>query len=150
MSLDSATMFLFNHDVRSLAAGLIYPPGTSESISRDNHMHPSNQFARAFTESQLRISYRSIFGSAWPLTEITGDKTKENMRIVDEFINPIVEAALRKKDEERATGIARGGGKADVEHQCLLDHLVSMTNGKSRYTIKHWVLRVNFLKKIYR
>ena len=129
ISLDSASLFLFNNDVRSLSAGLPYPAGTPEAANY-NSGHPSNAFAHAFAESQRQIAFRSYLGDVWPIAEITGDRTKENMRVVNNFIDPIIEAALNKKNETGKGVEKQVGETGELGGMSLLDHLVSMTQGK--------------------
>lgn len=125
ITLDSATSFLFNHDVASLSAGLIYPPGTPEAVNQDR-AHPSNAFAHAFSAAQHRIAFRTFLGVVWPLTELTGDKTKEDMSIVNAYIEPIIEEAIRIKHEGK---VAEVDEKTVEGYKSLLDYLLSVTEG---------------------
>lgn len=127
ITLDSATAFLFNHDVASLSAGLIYPPGSPESVNHDR-AHPSNAFAHAFSSAQHRIAFRSFLGDVWGLTELTGDKTKKDMDIVNAYIEPIIEEAIRNKREGK---VAEVDEKTVEGHKSLLDYLLSVTEGDS-------------------
>ena len=127
ITLDSATAFLFDHDVASLSAGLVYPPGTPESVNQDN-AHPSNAFAHAFSAAQHCIALRSFLGDVWPLTELTGDKSKKHMDIVNAYIEPIIEEALRVKREGK---VAEVDEKTVEGHKSLLDYLLSVTEGPS-------------------
>jgi len=129
ISLDSATAFLFNNDVRSLSAGLVYPPGTPEAMNID--AHPSSAFARAFGDAQHRVAFRTFLGKMWPLSEMTGDKTKANMRTVNSYIDPIIAEALRRKRDDARAGTdlkSDKDGKVDPEHTSLLDYLVGVTD----------------------
>ncbi|KAI0318188.1 cytochrome P450 [Amylostereum chailletii] len=127
ISLDSATAFLFDNDVCSLSAGLPYPPNILQVD--DNASHPSNTFAHAFSESQRQIAYRSFLGRIWSLTEMTHDVTNENMRVVNAFIEPLIDAALAKKKEMRdIKGDLKAEAGGDLEDTSLLDHLVNMTD----------------------
>ena len=128
ISLDSATAFLFNNDVRSLAAGLPYRPTTLEANL--NSSHPSNLFARAFNSSQQQIAFRSFLGGVWSLSEMTKEATEEHMKVVKAFIEPIIEAALLKKKETAKLKDANLEA-GDIEDTSLLDHLVKMTDGMS-------------------
>jgi len=130
-TMDSATEFLFNKDVRSLDAGLPYPP-YSPLVNTMAHDHPANKFAAAFDEAQRLIALRARVGINWPLTEFWKDKVKEQMVVINGFIDPILRAAIERK---RASGT---GDKATVdekerevkEGESLLDHLINYTDGK--------------------
>lgn len=146
ISLDSATAFLFNNDVCSLSAGLIYPPGTPEAANHDN-LSSSNAFSRAFSDAQRQIAYRTFLGDVWPLTEMTGDVTKANMRVVNDFIEPLIAEALKKKraasESDKKTSDTESD---DPGHSCLLDHLVSVSDGK--FTV-HYLDRLTFTDSIH-
>lgn len=122
-TLDSATEFLFGNDVRSLSAGLNYPPG---QFSEDpSAQHPANVFANSFSASQETMANRVDYGPAWPMVEFWGDRIKNDMEVVKAFVDPIVQAALAKK---------RHGNKQEIyddeEEVTLLEHLVKITDGK--------------------
>lgn len=68
-------------------------------------------------------AYRSRFGSHWPLFEFWHDKMKKPMRVVHDFIDPIVAAAInRKKEEMRSPSL-------DRDDETLLENLVNSTEG---------------------
>ncbi|KXN80905.1 Cytochrome P450 52A3-A [Leucoagaricus sp. SymC.cos] len=129
-TLDSATEFLFGHDVRSLSGSLPYPhnhplhsKGSKTTISDAENF--STRFAEAFSEAQRITARRSRYGVHWPLTEFWKDTIKEPMRIVKELIEPIVEEAVRKK-RLRMNGV--GGEKNEEEEGTLLENLVNETD----------------------
>lgn len=135
-TLDSATEFLFGNCVHSLRAGLPYPENANPSIARRTTGHAAEVFAQAFAEAQLEIAMRLRVGKTWPLWEILRDKTKQPMKVVDAFLNPILAEALRKKHELQASGKLeeKDQGKEDIEDdETLLDHLVKMTDGQSGF-----------------
>ncbi|KAG8734304.1 hypothetical protein FRC12_018563, partial [Ceratobasidium sp. 428] len=120
-TLDSGTEFLFGQDVHSLSAPLPYPhePPKDDSAS----------FAAAFGRAQELLVTRSAFAKFWPLMEIFWDRTREDMRVINAFVQPI----LREKLEEKR----RMGGKNKSEKvedgleggsDTLLDHLVQFTD----------------------
>ncbi|KAI9572479.1 cytochrome P450 [Boletus coccyginus] len=129
-TLDSATEFLFAQDVRSLSAGLVYPPSSPLSTSVAFQDHPANQFAHAFLEAQLATSYRGRFGSPWRLFEFWSDRVGKHMHVCHEFIDPILKAALSKKQELKEVGMIPNGNEKErevLEGETLLDHLVNYT-----------------------
>ncbi|PPR04351.1 hypothetical protein CVT24_013203 [Panaeolus cyanescens] len=125
-TLDSATEFLFGNSVEALSAGLPYPHNASYAppLPRTARGDAANQFARAFLEAQEVISIRERMGWAWPLAEIWKDKSAEPMKVVNAYIEPIVQAALAKRrsmspEEKEKTEVS--------DDDTLLDHLVRMT-----------------------
>ena len=54
------------------------------------------------------------------------------MKIVDAYLNPILESAVEKVKKEKEAGIASDTKAGEVgEDDTLLDHLVRLTTGKS-------------------
>jgi len=117
-TMDSATEFLFGSCVHSLSSDLPYPfnvpppPGPRTQSESD-------KFISAFVEAQHIISKRAWVGTIWPLFEIFVDKSREPMKIIDSFIDPILQQSLEKKS---TTG--------SDEALTLLDHLVQFTTDK--------------------
>jgi hypothetical protein len=95
-TLDSATEFLFGHDVCTLSAGLPYPGSSPGANSYDFMTHPSNKLAGALASSQTLTALRLRRGAIWPFMEFWGDKVKPHRKIIDEFIEPILVDALAK------------------------------------------------------
>jgi len=130
-TMDSATEFLFSQDVRSLAAGLPYPH-YSPLVNTISHDHPANKFSRAFDEAQRLIALRSRRGVNWPLAEFWTDKVMEQMKIVNGFIEPIMRAAVTRKQAQRGDTKEKAVPEKDREvkdGESLLDHLINYTEG---------------------
>lgn len=126
--MDSATEFLFAHDVCSLAAGLPYPHYNPLAAASNNVNHPANKFARAFDDVQRLTAMRVRRGWIWPLTELFKDKVEEPLEVVRGFIEPIVAKALEKKRErEKVHGVEEN--KEVQEGESLLEHLVKLSDG---------------------
>lgn len=119
-TLDSATEFLFGKDVGSLGANLPYPAGSPLAQDPAILNHPSNVFVRAFMQGQMATAYRSRLGMNWPLKEFWSDKVLPHRRLVDEFVNPILENRKR----ERLAMTANIEKSGDWEAETLLDHLI--------------------------
>jgi hypothetical protein len=115
-------MNLFPRDVCSLSAGLNYPPSAPVQSSE---VHPVNKFVNAFMTAQSVISKRSRLFGAWRLMEFWADKIAEPMGIVEKVLDPIIENAIKKK-EERKINVADGS----AEGETLLSHLVNLTDGE--------------------
>ncbi|KAF7421181.1 hypothetical protein PC9H_011701 [Pleurotus ostreatus] len=129
-TLDSATEFLFGACVHSLQGETPFPYNhLSQAFNREARVHPADVFAKAFHEAQTIVARREQMGGLWPLFELRGDKMKGPMKIVDAFINPIIEEAIRKKDAKHSTDMEKEANPADVdEGETLLDHLVKFTS----------------------
>ncbi|KAF9563357.1 cytochrome P450 monooxygenase pc-3 [Agrocybe pediades] len=134
-TMDSATEFLFNKDVRSLDAGLPYPHN-SPIVNTAAFEHPANKFSKAFDEVQRLIALRARRGINWPLAEFWKDKVKEQMVVINSFIDPILRAAVERK---RASGGTNAGEKVGVNEkdrevkdgESLLDHLINYTEDET-------------------
>ncbi|KAJ7907101.1 cytochrome P450 [Mycena leptocephala] len=123
-TMDSATSFLFGSCVDSLAAPLPYPSTTSPPppflvpASPD----PADVFTAAYDTAINHISSRSRFGWIWALFELTGDKTRAPMQVVDAYLKPIIAAAVARK---HALGV---DGRPKGEPETLLDELLNLTS----------------------
>lgn len=126
--MDSAVSFLFGAEVHSLSAGLPYPPASLSSlkISGVNGSHPTQVFAEAFKQAQWKSARRGRFGEAWPLTEFWKDKVQDHMAVIDSFVKPFVDDALRKKGEKMND---TSDEFDDSDEETLLGHLVKLTDG---------------------
>ncbi|CDO71398.1 hypothetical protein BN946_scf184908.g156 [Trametes cinnabarina] len=128
-TLDSATEFLFGSCVHSLNSALPYPHGMSP-FSSEAEKSPSERFAHAFGMAQRIVSERPRLGWVWPLKEILKTSTDEHMAVVDAFIEPILQEALRKK-EERVKHQNDLDEKESQDEETLLDHLVKQTSDRA-------------------
>jgi cytochrome P450 len=130
--MDSATEFLFGKCVNSLHAGLPYPHGvTPRSLNSSAEAEAANAFSKAFLDAQHAIATRERVGHVWPLFEIFEDKTKAPMKIVNSFIDPIVNDAIERHKRAKAMGEKLGNlTEADDEAESLLDSLVRQTSDK--------------------
>jgi hypothetical protein len=124
-TLDSASEFLFGHCIDSLSAGLPYPHNATESTNTIQGDNAAVAFAYAFSQAQQEINRRLCIGQTWPLNEILADRTAQHMKVVNEFLDPILKDAL----EKRGTAVEFDkNGFAD--NQTLVDHLVNLTSGE--------------------
>jgi cytochrome P450 len=123
-TLDSATEFLFGHCVNSLSASLPYPPNVVPS-TQDNSGSAAEDFACAFAEAQAVVNTRGNTGWIWPLMEMFEDKSKNCMKVVDGYLDPILESALRKAKDSPPNQDETDDIDTD---ETLLDHLVKYTS----------------------
>ncbi|KAH9832996.1 cytochrome P450 [Rhodofomes roseus] len=146
-TMDSATEFLFGACVHSLRSTLPYPHNVSAaspsspfpSASLPSTVSPATAgvdkaeaFAAAFSKAEHLCAERATMGEIWPFAEMRKDKTREHMHVVDEYLHPILEEALRKKAEREREKKAMGGKAVDAdeieEGETLIDHLAKFTN----------------------
>ncbi|KAJ6469140.1 cytochrome P450 [Mycena vitilis] len=121
-TMDSATSFLFGSCVNSLAASLPYPSNASTPFLASASRDPADIFTEAYTTAITHISSRSRFGWIWVLLELSGDATRAPMRVVDAYLEPIIAAAVARKEALKAEGAAKG------EPETLLDELLNLTS----------------------
>ncbi|PVF96582.1 cytochrome P450 [Serendipita vermifera] len=106
-TLDTATEFLFGVSTECL-----------EGILEDNPDALYNQFMNAFSEVAEIGAKRIRIGSTWPLFELRGDKTVAPTKVIDAFMHPTVERALR---QAKAAHI-------NSSEYTLLEHLALISN----------------------
>ncbi|TDL19801.1 cytochrome P450 [Rickenella mellea] len=125
-TLDSATEFLFGKCVHSLAAGLPYPHGDNLNAHRESN--PADRFAKAFGEAQDVIALRTRAMVVWPLLEIMKDGTKEPMKVVNEYLEPILQDGIERQKRAEEAGAVKSDNQDEIdEDETLLDHLVKHT-----------------------
>ncbi|PPR03000.1 hypothetical protein CVT24_012329 [Panaeolus cyanescens] len=123
-TLDSASEFLFGHNVDSLSAGLPYPKSASVKNTESFYNHPSIKFQHAFNEGQLLASIRSTAGEEWRLIEFWKDEVDPLRKHMDEFTEPMMRQALEAR--ERRSKNTELEDKDDGNNT-LLAHLVNHT-----------------------
>jgi len=118
-TLDTATEFLLGRDVKSLSAELPYP-STYKGHTRPTH--PSDEFALAFNRAQEYTFPRVVYGKLWPLVEFWKDTVAAERNLADKFTNPLIDAALQKKNANSVHEFNKEGG-------FFLDYLVHQVEG---------------------
>ncbi|TFK68747.1 cytochrome P450 [Pluteus cervinus] len=132
-TMDVTTDFLFNQCVDSLSSPLPFPHNSGRgSDSTPRIQTRADEFSAAFVNAMQVVAERERYGWAWPLYEMTGDKTRKPMEIVKRFIEPIVQEAVQKKvvrdsiKEDEQQFASSPDSKVDDDVR-LLDHLVELT-----------------------
>ncbi|KDQ49955.1 hypothetical protein JAAARDRAFT_142639 [Jaapia argillacea MUCL 33604] len=141
-TLDSATEFLFDNDVCSLASPFPYPHNSAPTLDPSNlRLSQAERFSRALAESQHIIAERSRMGDVWPLLEMFKDKTKEPMAVVNGYIEPILREALEKRRDRGMDG--KEGNEEEVEEgETLLEHLVKFTSSTHPVVLRDQILNI--------
>ncbi|KZT35466.1 cytochrome P450 [Sistotremastrum suecicum HHB10207 ss-3] len=105
-SLDSTTDFLFGHSTNSLLG--------HEDASRKTDQY--SQFSAAFKAMTHLCMSRVRIGSTWRWFEIFENKSREPMKIINSFVDPILTRAV----QERSVLLDK-----NVEHENFLQHLLA-------------------------
>jgi hypothetical protein len=129
--MDSSTEFLFGACLDSLTCTPPYPHNASAALHTphdSSRAQAANAFTEAYSEAMLRIAFRQRVGWVWPLFEMFRDKTARPMEVVTEYIDPIIHAALEKKNRA-------GDCKESDENASLLDDMLKSTSGVSAASI---------------
>ncbi|KAI0029775.1 cytochrome P450 [Vararia minispora EC-137] len=122
-TIDSATVFLFGTNVRSLRAGLPYPASTAYPIARRGN-DPADAFATAFLAAQVHCARRARLGRSWPLLELFDKSHARNLRTIRSFVEPLIDAAVARAE---TTGTAVSEAKEVLEGETMLDYMVKST-----------------------
>ncbi|KAJ4490749.1 cytochrome P450 monooxygenase pc-1 [Lentinula aciculospora] len=139
-TLDSATEFLLGSCVNSLTAGLPYPHNVAPNVVFDSStsnagtlLSPNGtafslarNFSNALLDAQEAVSARERFSMIWPMLEIHKDKTEKPMKVLNGFIQPIVNEAVAKMRSQKECGEMKGPD--EEEKETLLDQLVKQTD----------------------
>lgn len=143
-TLDSATEFLFGSCVNSAKVGLPYPGSGQDDANRFTG-NAADKFARAFMDAQWNSMIRVRIGYLWPLVELAKNKMKAPMDIVNAYLDPILAAALQRRNtyllEKNAypnVAQLKASEKNEIlEGETLLDYLVKQTNGNCSHRYPH-------------
>ncbi|KAL1719911.1 cytochrome P450 [Schizophyllum commune] len=120
-ALDATSEFLFGSSFDTLAgerpiagvAGL----GPKGATAGD----PFGSFVQAFEAAQVTCTTRARVGHFWPLLEPFHDANRENAEHIRQWLDPLVERALRDKAR-------REGVDSPVAERNFLEHLVESTD----------------------
>ncbi len=115
---------MFGASVGSLKVDLPYPHDHPQHVSKPSTVE---DFATAFSAAQLVIAARHRQGWVWPIMEFFKDRAADPMKVVNAYIDPILQEAIRRAKETTNNEklITEVG-----EDETLLDHLVKHTQGK--------------------
>jgi hypothetical protein len=105
-----------------LSEGLPYPHSQQSGKSSSHRELATSKFIKAFSLSQDITAFRLRFGDHWPLLSFWKDELKQHMKVVHEFLDPIVAAAVRNKKESSTV--------TEKDEETLLENLVNSTEGE--------------------
>ena len=122
-TLDSASEFLFGHDLETLSMRLPEAGkttlGPKGSLTNDEF----GSFRKAFEEAACVITQRARLGYFWPLAELTKNKMKEPSWVTKNWIDPLVKRALAEKAKAKRHGL-----EAPITEKTFLEHLAQSTD----------------------
>ena len=121
--MDSASVFLFGLDVKSLSSPLPRP-NVGGTVLDDQ-----NLFVTSFMRALVSTASRMSAGPVWPLLEMREDATAPDVRYLHAYLDPIVDDALKKKKESKP-GEENKEGDEEETHETLLNHLAASTDGE--------------------
>ncbi|EJD51740.1 cytochrome P450, partial [Auricularia subglabra TFB-10046 SS5] len=122
-TLDSSTEFLFGQSVDSLHADLPYPHNVPPPLGYIQTKSSSDEFVRAFEDAKRAILERLHSGILWPFRELFRDRSRSAMKVIDAYIDPILQLALERKRINKSSP-----APDEKEASTLLDHLLSSTD----------------------
>ena len=82
-------------------------------------------FAAAFEMAQQIITQRARIGYLWPLFELFKDQTEPHVKIIQDWLDPLVKQALN--DKLRA---AKAGVSDPIADKTFLQHLADSTESE--------------------
>lgn len=121
--MDSATEFLLGRSVDSLATPFLLP-GDLQSSTSHAHVTGLNNFSAAFCSVWEHSAARSRSKGPWQLLELFGDPTQKDMRVIYDFIDPIIDAEMIKRKEHGWVGVW------EKVPETLLSLLIAQTQGE--------------------
>ncbi|KAJ7159063.1 cytochrome P450 monooxygenase CYP63 [Mycena crocata] len=125
-TLDSASEFLFGMKLDTLSQPLTVPGkvklGPKGSIPNDGATE-FDEFTEAFERVAVIITRRGVQGDTWPLLELFEDKTEDSIATIMNWMEPVVERAIKEKGRRMKAGI-----QTAANENVFLDFLASKTD----------------------
>ncbi|KAK7059904.1 cytochrome P450 [Favolaschia claudopus] len=130
-ALDSSSEFLWGRNPHTLGSGLPFPPRSSAALRANatSATNKSNAFAAALNESQDVTMQRGALGAAWPLAEFWHDMLAKPLRVVYDFLDPILSETMARQNARPAEGkgvdVKQQVADREVqEGETLVEHLL--------------------------
>ncbi|THV01189.1 cytochrome P450 [Dendrothele bispora CBS 962.96] len=125
---------VFNSDdLSSAKSGSVTSSSLASSSSSETYLtHPSTKFVTAFAQGQQALAFRGIRGKYWRLFEFWKDEAAGYRKDVEEFVNPILDEAVKSLRRKEKGDMESGSGsmKEVGEEETFLEHLVKVTKDK--------------------
>lgn len=125
-TLDTASEFLFGKNIDTLSGRLPQPGGTKMSAKGSSTTDAFGSFAQAFEEAQELVVLRVRRGYFWPVYElIKGDPHRKHMAVIQKWLEPLVEDALKNKSDRQKAGFNN-----PLDQSVFLQYLADNTEGE--------------------
>jgi hypothetical protein len=89
-------------------------------------------FAEAFETCQQNATSRARIGKTWPLFELLKDKNQEHIKVIHDWLDPVVDTAV-----EDRTSAEKAGVQSSIAEKTFLQHLADSTDGMSTVALRH-------------
>lgn len=127
-TIDAASEFLFGKNLDTLSGVLPIPGKTPMGPKGSATEDAWGSFMGAFEMAQQIVTTRARIGYLWPLFELFGDKTEPHVKIIQNWLDPLVKQALEDRSQAEKAGIANA-----IADKTFLQHLVDSTEGSFIY-----------------
>ncbi|KZS95288.1 cytochrome P450 [Sistotremastrum niveocremeum HHB9708] len=124
-TLDAGGSFLFGTELNTLSHPLPIPGHSSLGPKGSTSPGSFGSFATSFEAAQQLCTRRSRLGVIWPLLEFFHDKSSKDVRVIKEFLDPLVEGALEVKRGREEKGLP-----LEREEGSFLEYMVAGTDDK--------------------
>lgn len=121
-ALDASSEFLFGNNLDTLSASLPIPGKTAMGPKGSATEGVWGSFAGAFEMVQQIITTRSRIGYLWPLFELFKDKTEPHVKIIQDWLDPLVKQALDHKLRTEQAGVT-----SPISDKTFMQHLADST-----------------------
>ena len=123
-TLDTASEFLFGKNLDTLSGSLPVPGKTAMSAKGSATEDEFGSFAQAFEGVQAIILNRIRRGYFWPVLELFHDQTTPHIKVIHDWLDPLVNRVVKNKASMRKAGI-----QSSVDQSTFLDYLAENTEG---------------------
>ncbi|RDB21763.1 hypothetical protein Hypma_011093 [Hypsizygus marmoreus] len=121
-TIDAASEFLFGKNLDTLS-GLLPIPGKTAMGPKGSATEDAwGSFSGAFEMAQQIVTTRARIGYLWPLFELFGDKTEPYVKIIQQWLDPLVKQALEDRQQTEKAGVTNA-----IADKTFLQHLVDST-----------------------
>lgn len=124
-TIDAASEFLFGKNLDTLSGSLPIPGKTAMGPKGSATEDAWGSFTGAFEMAQQIVTTRARIGYLWPLFELFGDKTEPYVKVIQNWLDPLVKHALEDKAQAEKAGISN-----TIADKTFLQHLVDSAEGK--------------------
>lgn len=131
--MDTSTEFLFGQSVNALTTPLSLPGGQPAPSSNKSDV---NGFSGSYEAVVNHAAKRLQAVWPWQLEEVSGDPTKADMKVIHDYLDPIVDTAIQRAMASTSENAkpSRMKPMSDDSHT-ILSHLATQTSGKLCSTV---------------